>query len=50
MNYALFKYQVSTLSCEAETEVIAVDRTQTDVILIIGNTVIAHHDALHVSR
>ena len=50
IHYALFKYQVSTLSSEAEAEVIAFDRTQTDIILIIGNAIVAHHDALDVGR
>ena len=41
---------MTTVNREAEPEVIPVNRTDTDIVLIVGLTVIAFHDTLHISR
>ena len=46
----LLKYQVAAINRETEEEILAVDGADADIVLLIGLTVIANHDALHITR
>ena len=46
----LFKNQMATINGEAEVEVIAVGRADANVVLLVGLTIVAHHDTLDVGR
>jgi len=46
----LLKNQMTTVNRKAEEEILAVDGADADIVLLIGLTVIANHDALHITR
>ena len=41
---------MTTVNRKAEEEILAVDGADADIVLLIGLTVIANHDALHITR
>ena len=39
---------MAAINGEAEVKVVSVNRTDSDVILIVGIAIVAQHDALHI--